>query len=112
MPTNSIGVNNALIGVCVPKEVKTILGREATAENRSIANLIFNAAVEHFRAVKPAVAAQIEAARAEHLRVIRSSTCLLIGLLSVAASMFGGVDMRRASTRVRPVTSNVRRIEA
>jgi hypothetical protein len=110
--TNAIGRGNVRVNLCLPEEVKNVLAREATSDSRSLANLIWAAAMEQFRKVKPTLAAEIQAAHEEHLRVIRSSACLLIGLLSIAASMFGGVDMRRASTRVRPVTRNVRRIEA
>jgi hypothetical protein len=110
--TNAIGKGNVRVNLCLPEEVKNLLAREASVDSRSLANMIWAAALEQFRSVKPALAAQIEAAREEHLRVVRSTACLFIGLLSVAASMFGGVDMRRASPRVRPVSRNVRRIEA
>jgi hypothetical protein len=112
MPTNAIGRGNTLIGVCVPEEVKAIFGREATAENRSIANYVLTAALEHLRSAKPAIAQQIEEARAEHIRAVRATACLVVGLLSIAAATVGGIDMRRASTRVRvPRPSASRRYE-
>lgn len=103
MPTNSIGKGNALVGICLPVEVKRVLGPVATEEDRSLANLIFNAALEHWRSAKPALASQIEAAREQHLRLRSGAVCLIIGLASLAHAFVGDIELRRtASYRVRP----------
>lgn len=62
MATHAIGRNNALVGICVKKPAKAILGQLATEQDRSLASLIWHNAMENIRRVNPEMAAKIAAA--------------------------------------------------
>lgn len=62
MATHAIGRNNALVGICIKKPVKTLLGQAATAEDRSLASFVLHHAMENIRRINPEMAAKIAAA--------------------------------------------------
>lgn len=99
MPTNSIGKNNALVGLCLDRDMKALLGKEACAEDRSLASFLLHHAMENIRRVKPSIAVQADAIRTERLRLKHGLVVLAAGLLTVWISMTGGdVDARRGRT--------------
>jgi hypothetical protein len=96
--TNPIGQNNALVGICLHKEVKAVLGKEALADDRSLANFIFAAAMAHWRAAKPHIAEQIQAIR-ENAGKAALLIVFLCGLLSTDQQFARRMMLRGARRR-------------
>lgn len=92
MATHAIGKNNTLVGICIDRQAKAILGRAATEDDRSLAAFILHHALENLKQVKPTLAQEVQAIKEERLRMRRAIVCLFVGLLAIGTA----TELRRS----------------
>lgn len=88
------------------------MSREAMSMGKSTGELVRELCEQAARIKMPSLAQQLEEAKREHMRLKHGVVCLFVGMLCVAASMFGGLDMRRtARVRTNARTGRVQEVE-
>lgn len=66
MPSNPVGRGTVTVGVNFLKPERTILGRLALAEDRSLGDFIRRQVISGLRSTYPSAALEMEAARKKH----------------------------------------------
>jgi hypothetical protein len=96
-----------LPGMCnfpvnLTEEERSLLQRQAFAEDRSTGSFIRAMYLEGLKAKYPELARQIEEIRISR-RMVQSAAMLVIGVFSITVAVINGDDIRRAPRSVRVV---------